>query len=81
MEARPPWMEPAWLERPGDWLAGVNAVEDEKELAGVRRSVIRGAPFGEEGWVKRTAWLLELESALRPRGRPRKEGANDAKQP
>ncbi len=42
--------------------------EDQEELAAVRRGVIRGAPFGEEGWVKRTARLLGLESALRPRG-------------
>lgn len=39
---------------------------------------------GKSRMVKRTARLLGLESALRPRGRPRKEtkeGANDAKQP
>jgi len=41
-------------------------------LAALRRSVLRGNPFGEEWWQERTARRLGLESTLRARGRPRK---------
>jgi putative transposase len=58
---------------PRNWLARVNAVETEAELAAVRRSIARGAPFGDERWSERTAKRLGLESSLRARGRPRKE--------
>jgi putative transposase len=34
--------------------------------------VQRNAPFGEETWVEATARKYDLESALRPRGRPKK---------
>ena len=37
----------------------------------VRWSVKRGSPFGNETWVESTARRLDLESTLRPRGRPR----------
>jgi putative transposase len=73
LEPAPTWVDPSWLERPGRWLATVNRAEDEQELAAVRRSVVRGAPFGPDAWAQRVAKLLGLESSLRPRGRPRKE--------
>lgn len=57
---------------PRNWLAHVNAVQTEAELAAVRRSIARGAPFGDERWSERTAKRLGLESSLRARGRPRK---------
>ena len=58
-----------------EWLAYVNRAETEAELKALRRSVVRGTPFGEEAWQERTAKRLALESTLRPRGRPRKIGA------
>jgi hypothetical protein len=36
-----------------------------------RRSVVRGAPFGEEQWQEATAAALGLESALGGPGRPK----------
>ncbi len=66
-------MAPSWLKRPAGWLAAVNGEEDEAELSGVRRSLMRGAPFGQDAWVKQVAKLLGLQSSLRPRGRPKKE--------
>ena len=33
----------------------------------------RGRPFGDEKWILKTAKTLDLESSLRPRGRPRKK--------
>ena len=47
-------------------------LETEAELAALRRSVVRGTPFGGEAWQERTAKRLGLESTLRARGRPRK---------
>ncbi|MFG0262854.1 MAG: transposase, partial [Novipirellula sp. JB048] len=35
-------------------------------------SVKRGVPFGEQGWVEHIARTFDLESTIRPRGRPRK---------
>jgi putative transposase len=43
------------------------------QLARLRHSVVRGAPFGETRRMERAARRLGLESTLRPRGRPRKE--------
>jgi putative transposase len=60
---------------PGVWRRYVNGVETEAEAAALRRSVARGAPFGSDAWTVATAGRLGLESALRPRGRPRKEEA------
>jgi putative transposase len=57
---------------PANWVATVNAVQSEAELVALRRSVARGAPFGEERWCQRIAKRLGLESSLRPRGRPTK---------
>jgi putative transposase len=71
----PAWVSRSWLERPAGWVARVNAAESGEELAAVRRSVIRGRPYGSASWAKRTAALLGLEHTLRPRGRPRKDAA------
>jgi putative transposase len=57
---------------PRNWVAMVNAVETEAELAALRRSIARGTPYGDERWMRRIAKRLGLESSLRPRGRPRK---------
>ena len=59
---------------PDDWLIRVNTPESAVELAALRRSVNRGAPFGDTVWAEETAANLGLESSLRSRGRPRKSG-------
>jgi putative transposase len=58
--------------KPSDWLAWVDGVETEAELAALRRSVVRGVPYGAEDWQKETADRLGLQATLRPLGRPRK---------
>ncbi len=55
------------------WQTYVNQPLTEIELAAMRRSVARGAPYGGNDWIRRTAKRLGLESTLRPRGRPRKK--------
>ncbi|MFV1969321.1 MAG: hypothetical protein ACC628_28200, partial [Pirellulaceae bacterium] len=59
--------------RPRNWVALVNRPETESELEALRRSVVRGRPFGSEAWQQCTAKQLGLESAFRSRGRPKKE--------
>lgn len=51
---------------PRNWLARVGAAQTKGEVEAVRRSIARGAPFGDERWTKRTAAHLGLESSLRP---------------
>jgi len=60
------------VERPADWVGRVNRGEDQAELEALRRSAMRGQPYGEADWVSRTAARLGLTSTLRPVGRPRK---------
>jgi putative transposase len=57
---------------PRRWRQFVQSPPSEAELSAVRLSVARDAPFGEASWQERTAKRLDLESSLRPRGRPRK---------
>jgi putative transposase len=58
---------------PQDWLERVNRPETEAELEAVRRSVVRGQPFGSAVWQQRTAKALNLQYTLRPPGRPKKK--------
>jgi putative transposase len=57
---------------PSAWLDYVYGAQTESELAALRRSVLRGTPYGEAAWQHRTAKRLALEATLRARGRPRK---------
>jgi putative transposase len=67
----PSLLHPSPVPRGQDWVRHVNVPQTEAELAAIRRHIARGAPFGEQGWQRRIAKRLGLESALRPRGRPR----------
>ena len=60
------------IARPANWPDWVDEPETEAELAALRRSIVRGAPFGSEAWQKRTAQQLGLQSSLKPLGRPKK---------
>jgi putative transposase len=60
------------LPEPADWLKLVNEPQTEEELEAIRRSLVRGQPYGSSRWIQRTAKSLGLESTLRKRGRPSK---------
>ena len=78
----PEWLCPQsdWpVDVPADWIAWVNRAETASELEALRSSVKRGKPYGDEGWQKRTARKLGLESALRPRGRQRLRKIKDSR--
>jgi putative transposase len=69
---RPSYLAGGPVPRPRPWLKWVNQALMPGELEALRRSVNRGTPFGGPAWVQKTAERLELQSTLRPRGRPRK---------
>lgn len=54
------------------WIDRVNEALSDKEMETVRRCAHRGQPFGDECWTESIARRLNLESTMRPRGRPRK---------
>lgn len=72
-EPNPKLLSPWPIPRSPHWESRVNATLSDKELETIRWSVKRGSPFGDETWVESIARRLDLESTLRPRGRPRKE--------
>ena len=65
------WLADWPLSRPRQWLKLTNESQTDEELEAVRQCVQRGRPFGKEPWVQRTTRRLNLESTLRPRGRPK----------
>ncbi|MEM9367875.1 MAG: hypothetical protein AAGD07_17930 [Planctomycetota bacterium] len=48
----------------------MNEPLSDSDLKAVRQSAQRGRPLGDEGWVESIARRLNLESTMRPRGRP-----------
>jgi hypothetical protein len=71
-----PWLHDCPLPLPQRWLHDVNKPETESELPALRRSAVRGPPYGDDLWQQLTAKALGLESALRPPRGPPKEKAN-----
>ena len=65
------WLTDWPITRSRQWVKGINEPQTEEELVAVRQCVQRGRPFGKESWVQRTTRRLNLESTLRPRGRPK----------
>ena len=59
------------VQRPSRWRQMVNRPQSDSELESLRRCVQRGRPFGNDRWVKRAAKRHDLETTLRPRGRPK----------
>ena len=64
------WPIPA----PRDWRQIVTNPQTEAEVAAIQKAIKRGCPFGGDRWINTTAKRLQLESTLRPRGRPKKDG-------
>ncbi len=60
------------IERPKMWDKLVDTALTDEELTALRHCVSRGSPFGDADWMRSTTDRLELQSTLRPRGRPRK---------
>jgi len=63
--------------RDASWLEAVNTPLPEARLDLLRRSVVRGTPFGLPEWVGQLVVQAGMESTLRPRGRLRKPVAEE----
>lgn len=61
-----PWPIPAGQ----FWVEHVNDAQTEAEVESIRQSIVRGRPYGDARWVRRTALSLGLASTLRSRGSP-----------
>ena len=59
------------------WSAYVARTPDEAELSAIRRSNETGLPFGARPWVERLCRRLKLDLTIRPRGRPRRNEADE----
>jgi putative transposase len=58
------------ISRPLAWLEWVNADEQHEQVEALRRSVVKGQPFGSEPWTKQMVTRWNLGMTLRERGRP-----------
>ena len=67
----------AWpVDPPRNWRRLVNQPQNAKELQAIRECIRRGRPLGDDSWQQRTAKRLNMQSTLRPRGRPRLDVTN-----
>jgi putative transposase len=57
---------------PDNWLKLVEGI-DETPTEEIQTCIHRGRPFGDKDWVAKIAKDFALDSALRPRGRPKIE--------
>jgi len=58
------------LHLPANWPELVSRSMASKECEQICNSIQRGKPLGESNWMERTVIKLNLQSTLRPRGRP-----------
>jgi putative transposase len=58
-----------------DWLRYVNEPQTEAVVEALRECIRRRRPYGDDPWIQQTARRMGLEASLRPRGRPRGQGA------
>ena len=60
------------IPRSPHWVDKVAMALSDRELKRLRWSERRGCPFGDDAWTESTARKFDLETTMRPRGRPRK---------
>lgn len=63
---------PGPIALPAGWIELVNRPMTHEDLARLRESAERGAPFGSDAWKASAAVAHGLEQKLRGRGRPKK---------
>lgn len=68
-------LSPWPVRRSPGWVEHVNEPQTDAELESLRRSVLRGCPYGDEAWSTAAIESLDLASTIRPRGRPRNNGS------
>lgn len=57
---------------PKNYITLLNEPQSEVEVEAMRQSIARGNPFGSDSWVRRVIKRYDLETTVRPRGRPKK---------
>ena len=70
-EPNPKLLSPWPIPRLPHWVARVNEPLTKGELDAVRLCAKRGRPWGDESWVESIVNRLNLETTMRPRGRPK----------
>lgn len=60
------------IPEPRDYLSFVNTPQSREEEESIRRSVVRGKPFGTDEWITKMIKKFGLEATVRPTGRPKK---------
>jgi putative transposase len=61
------------IERPASWVEWVNNGFESDELTLLRRSVKRGAPYGDTDWTEYVAKTHGLEFTMRKQGRVKRD--------
>ncbi|MDE1988661.1 MAG: hypothetical protein KGI39_03090, partial [Patescibacteria group bacterium] len=61
------------IPEPKNYLLFANAPQSEEEENGIRASIARGKPFGNDSWSDNTIKKFGLETTISPRGRPKKD--------
>ncbi len=59
-------------EVPVRYSSWINTTEEKKVIESIRRSVIKGTPYGGETWIEKMVTNHKLQSSLRSSGRPKK---------
>lgn len=57
---------------PPRYAALLQEPQSQTEVEALRRSVLRGNPFGSDEWSEQMIAQFKLEGTIRPRGRPKK---------
>ena len=57
---------------PSDWTRQIHRQLNTKAAEAIAKSINRSCPLGDPDWTQQTAQKMNLESTLRPRGRPPK---------
>ena len=65
-------LSPWPIEEPASYLSFVNVVQSREEEEGIRLSVVKGKPYGNESWSKNIIKKFGLEVTVRSPWRPRK---------
>jgi putative transposase len=66
------------VSRPPDWVQWVNDREADDQVTAIRRSIVKGRPYGTEKWVTQMVVQWRLEKTVRGAGRPKLTPENSA---
>jgi len=62
------------ISEPKDYLKYLNESQSENEEKAVQNSILRGCPYGGDGWRNKVIKKFKLEITIRHQGRPKKGG-------